>query len=218
SNHRISLELALIKAASRPIHSVEEVLSGIKGLKDAPVPERREVPGTAPLVRESKKTAPAPKNQASGDSGYYENPAPPAEKIPATAGIVELWEAAAKEIRKSVGEHDPVNTKVRHAAPVEIRGSVFYVSFKNDFLSFQDDEVTRIEEALTTLRGEKTQLSVASPEKGKGKKSLADVKKEKEKGRKDKIKEDALADPFIKSALDLFGGEIEDLDEGRGGL
>jgi DNA polymerase III gamma/tau subunit len=69
---RISLELALVKAASRPINTVDEILEGIKGLKDAPAGSMVFGPGAPRQSRQAQ--GPLPKDCSSDSEGgcrYY---------------------------------------------------------------------------------------------------------------------------------------------------
>lgn len=219
---RIALELALVKAASRPISSVEDILAGIKGLKEgyvAPagrgVKEGREAPaGKAPAQASAPAKAAKPQKAASpgpqaNDDAYYAYPASPAAPA-ARSSAADLWDQVRDEIKK-MGKV-PLAAKMKMSAPRKFEGGVLAVV--EGYPPFKPEELTLINQAAAQMGGGFTVK--VEKESGEKTKSLAEVKKEREMTRREKIKEEALADPIVKSALDLFGGEIVDEDEKTG--
>ncbi len=211
---RISLELALVKAASRPINTVDEILEGIKGLKDTPAGGMAYGAG-APAASPARAQAPVPEKSVSPrtireDADHYaypESPDKPASDNPA----VELWARIREEIKK-LGKA-PLAGKMNAAAPKKLEGSV--LSVVEGTLAFSATDLSLIKDAVSTLGLDIT----VKPVKGGGEKqkSLGEVKQEKIQSRHDKIRQEALQDPIVKSALDLFGGEIVEVEDEKTG-
>jgi len=200
---RITLELALVKAASRPYGTVDELLASIKG--------QREPGGQA---------QPMPKSAARPSHGVVREPTAAYKPAPSQAvapsgesSATDFWVSVAASVKGGVHKDSPVNMKVKNCAPIGFKGDGFEVALKQEFLSFKTDEVALIEEAMTQLKGDAVKLLIVSPEKGKDKKSLVEVKKARETERKDKLRSEAMDDPVVKAAVDLFGGELVDVME-----
>jgi len=213
---RVALELALVKAASRPISSVADILDGIKGLKGggyAPAGgsgghaaggvSRTQAPRSAGLVKE-----PSPK-EATPDTAYYENTA--AARPAGDGSAIDLWDRiriAIKEMGKA-----PLASKMKVAAPKKIEDNVLTVV--EGYPPFKPDELSLINEAASqTGAGVRVKVVGGNGEKQK---TLADLKEERDKSRKDRLKEEAMGHPLVKSALDLFGGEVIEVEEEKTG-
>jgi DNA polymerase-3 subunit gamma/tau len=209
---RISLELALVKAASRPINSVEDILRGIKGLKEGgyqPGPARTPAPRVS---KKEERDAPADKTPGPGenDKAYYSYTAAPKTPSASENSAADLWDQVRDEIKK-MGKA-PLAAKMKLSAPGKLEGGTLTV-VDRAVPPFKPEELALINQAAAKTGGFTVKVVQESGEKTK---SLAEVKKEREKSRREKIKEEALADPIVKSALDLFGGEIVDEDEKTG--
>jgi DNA polymerase-3 subunit gamma/tau len=227
---RISLELALVKAASRPINSVEDILLGIKGLKEGgysgmatrhPSPTAGEGQGrgerkasepaqiTAPVQggKSLKDKAPEP---GENDKAYYSYTAAPKAPSASENSAADLWDQVRDAIKK-MGKA-PLAAKMKLSAPGRLEGGTLTV-VDRAVPPFKPEELALINQAAAKTGGFNVKVVQESGEKTK---SLAEVKKDREKSRREKIKEEALADPIVKSALDLFGGEIVDEDEKTG--
>lgn len=200
---RISLELALIKAASRPINTVDEILEGIKGLKDAPAAKPAKAQGPAP----EKAVSPRTIREDADHYAYPESPDKPVSDNPA----VELWARIREEIKK-LGKA-PLAGKMNSAAPRKLEGSV--LSVVEGPIAFSATDLSLIKDTVSALGLDIT----VKPVKGGGEKqkSLGEVKQEKIQSRHDKIRQEALQDPIVKSALDLFGGEIVEVEDEKTG-
>jgi DNA polymerase-3 subunit gamma/tau len=237
ANKRITLELALVKAASRPIGSVEDVIKGVKGLKEggySAAPASRQMAAAEPVSRRAAgiseaavsdsrkvKSSEAGPSAATGDDSYetnaakgsripeisgtdaeayYRNPGEPS-KPAGELSALDLWDRIREEIKKS--GKAPLAAKMKVAAPKELNNNVLSVS--ESTLPFKPEELEAIKGAAQSLGGFKIKII-----NGSGKeKTLADHKKEKEHSRKEKMRQEALSDPLVKAAVDLFGGEIE---------
>ncbi|HEY3347474.1 MAG TPA: hypothetical protein VGK71_07610, partial [Nitrospirota bacterium] len=223
SFQRVTLELALIKAASRPVTSVDDILAGIKGLKDggavsfsAPAPRTASAPPRH--VSEPKR-----KMEAADDADHYSHPAAPEKKHAhhADTGAHEVWDAAIAELKRRREPDDqiidPILGKMNGVAVVGRKGDSFEVAAKFSGI-FSVEQISLIEDALSTVTGGLVKLVMHSSDKAKDKKTVGEVKKEKETSRKDLIKEEVMQDPLIRSAVDLFGGEIVDIDTQEPGL
>jgi len=198
-SQRTSLEMALVKAASRPISSVGDVLEGLKRMKDAPSAPRACAPQTV------KSAAP---REIREDASYYDHPGAP--EVQAEQGsAVDLWVRVREEIKQ--GGKAPLAAKMERAAPRGVEGNVLTIA--EGFLAFRPDEAALIKEAAQRV----SPGLIVKFVKGNGtkEKSLADVKKERETVKKEKFKSEALDNPVVKSALQLFGGEIVEEGEKR---
>jgi DNA polymerase-3 subunit gamma/tau len=232
SNKRITLELALVKAASRPIGSVEDVIKGVKGLKEggysgAPA-SRQPVSGGAAgaaggtastgaaagisgaAVSDSRKVKnPEAGKQAltPGDAeAYYRNPGEPL-KPAGELSALDLWDRIREEIKKS-GKL-PLAAKMKVAAPRDLKDNVLTVS--ESTLPFKPEELEAINGAAGALGGFRVKVTGGSGKE----KTLADHKKEKEHSRKEKMRQEALSDPLVKAAVDLFGAEIVEVEDSK---
>jgi DNA polymerase III subunit gamma/tau len=218
SNKRITLELALVKAASRPIGSVEDVIAGVKGLKEggyqgAPA-GRQPVSGTGAAgisgaaVSDSRKgknpEAAKPALTADDAEAYYRNPGEPL-KPAGELSALDLWDRIREEIKKS-GKL-PLAAKMKVAAPRDLKDNVLTVS--ESTLPFKPEELEAINGAAGALGGFKVKVIGGSGKE----KTLADHKKEKEHSRKEKMRQEALSDPLVKAAVDLFGAEIVEVED-----
>ena len=186
THQRISLELALVKAASRPIGSVEEILDGVKGLKDA----RRA--GT-PM-----KSKPLP------DAAYYEGAV---SGGPIGGQAVDLWDRIRAEI-KNTGKA-PLASKMKVAAPRCVEDNVLTVA--EGYPPFKPEEISLIAHAAAAACPGVTVKITGN--NGERQKTLADVKEERENSRKEKMRQEAMGHPLVTSALDLFGGEVVEIEE-----
>ena len=211
---RTTLELALVKAASRPVHTVDDILKGLAagGGYAAPAPARPAAPAGGFGVGKSKFTAPAPKPAAAskpaadgkdGEEGPRFTPVLPQRS--ASQEAADAWEAARNEIKK-LGK-PPLASKMMAASPGSIDGGALVVA--EGSIPFKPEELALVAEAAKKTSGLEIKI-VKGGEKGR---TLADVRKEKDESRRDEIKAEAVRDPFIKSALDLFGGEAIEVEE-----
>lgn len=229
ANKRITLELALVKAASRPIGSVEDVIKGVKGLKEGGyqgAPASRQpvsggaagAAGTSEAAMSDSRKAPAatgdnaakgsriPEISGTDAEAYYRNPGEPS-KPAGELSAVDLWDRIREEIKKS--GKAPLAAKMKVAAPKELNNNVLSVS--ESTLPFKPEELEAIKGAAEALGGFKIKVV-----NGSGKeKTLADHKKEKEHSRKEKMRQEALSDPLVKAAVDLFGAEIVEVEDSK---
>ena len=238
SNKRITLELALVKAASRPIGSVEDVIKGVKGLKEGgyqgatasrqPVsggaagrPASRGVAGISEAAMSDSRKAPAaaeddiyetnaakgpriPEISGTDAEAYYRNPGEPL-KPAGELSALDLWDRIREEIKKS--GKAPLAAKMKVAAPKELSNNVLSVS--ESTLPFKPEELEAIKGAAQALGGFKVKVISGSGKE----KTLADHKKEKEHSRKEKMRQEAMSDPLVKAAVDLFGAEIVEVED-----
>jgi DNA polymerase-3 subunit gamma/tau len=211
---RISLELALVKAASRPINTVDEILEGIKGLKDAPAGGMGAGSGS-PVLNPARAQSPvsektAPPRTVREDADHYAYPEPPDKQI-SDNPAVEFWARIREEIKK-LGKA-PLAGKMNSAAPKKLEGGV--LSVVEGPIAFSATDLSLIKDTIAALGLDIT----VKPVKGGGEKqkSLGEVKQEKIQSRHDKIRQEALEDPIVKSALDLFGGEIVEVEDEKTG-
>ncbi len=220
SNKRITLELALVKAASRPIGSVEDVIKGVKGLKEGgyqgATASRQPVSGGAAgaagiseaAVSDSRKVknseAGKPALTADDAEAYYRNPGEPL-KPAGELSALDLWDRIREEIKKS--GKAPLAAKMKVAAPKELSNNVLSVS--ESTLPFKPEELEAIKGAAEALGGFKVKVISGSGKE----KTLADHKKEKEHSRKEKMRQEAMSDPLVKAAVDLFGAEIVEVED-----
>jgi DNA polymerase-3 subunit gamma/tau len=196
---RISLELALVKAASRPIAGIDEILAGVKSAKGGQ-------PAPAAPATERK-----PAGRVRDASAYYEYAPDIASRPAGEQSAVDIWDQVRGEIKKMPNKA-PLASKMKVAAPKSIEGNVLTVA--EGYPPFKQEEIALINEAASQIG---VGITVKfSKEKG-ATKTLAEVKQEREKTRHDKIKDEAMNDPLVKSALDLFGGELVDVDEEKTG-
>ncbi len=208
---RVALELAMVKAASRPIASVTDIIDGIKGLKDG---GPAQATGTGkPLAQASKSQGrmvkePSPK-EARQDASYYEAAAD--ERPASESSAIDLWDRIRAEI-KNMGKV-PLASKMKVSAPKNIDGDTLTVV--EGYPPFKPEELSLINQAASQFSpGLRIKVMGGNGEKQK---TLADVKDEREKSRKEKIKEEAMGHPLVKSALDLFGGEVVEVEEEKTG-
>jgi DNA polymerase III gamma/tau subunit len=232
SNKRITLELALVKAASRPIGSVEDVIKGVKGLKEggysgAPASRQPVSGGSAgaaggtastgaatgtsgAAVSESRKVqnpeAGKPALTANDAEAYYRNPGEPL-KPAGELSALDLWDRIREEIKKS-GKL-PLAAKMKVAAPRDLNNNVLTVS--ESTLPFKPEELEAINGAAGALGGFRVRVTGGSGKE----KTLADHKKEKEHSRKEKMRQEAMSDPLVKAAVDLFGAEIVEVEDSK---
>jgi len=216
ANQRISLELALVKAASRPIADIDEILAGVRSLKDqgaagtpAPrTPARSAGPGFVAEDRGRGEMPAGPKRHAARDASY-ENPSVPDAPAP-DMEAVELWDRIREEI-KAMGKA-PLASKMQVSSPGGFEDGVLTVT--EGFPPFKPAELELINQAASNVGGIKVKTLQGGPG---NKKTLAEVKQQKKKDMIDKIKGEAVEHPLVKSAMDLFGGEVvEVLDEKQG--
>lgn len=197
---RISLELALVKAASRPIGTVEEVLSGIKALKDSGAPAE-----ARPRMVREPAPKPIPKAAAEAEDYYrYSEPAP--KKVEA-GSAADLWDGIRSEVKR-MGKA-PLAGKMTAAAPKSFDGKVLEVI--EGPLPFTSGDLATIREAAKNIGCAFTIRTVKGS--GEKEKTLAEVKEERVKSHKEKIRQEAMQDPIVKSAIDLFGGEIVEVED-----
>lgn len=198
---RISLELALVKAASRPIGTVEEVLSGIKALKDSGAPAADARPR---MVRE-----PAPKpasKQAVEEEGYYRYPEPEPQKVE-SGSAADLWDGIRSEVKR-MGKA-PLAGKMTAAAPKSLDGGVLEII--EGPIPFTSGDLATIREAAKNIG---CAFSIKTGKGNGGKeKTHAEIKAEQTRSHKEKIRQEAMQDPIVKSAIDLFGGEIVEVED-----
>ncbi|MGC2423481.1 MAG: DNA polymerase III subunit gamma/tau [Nitrospirota bacterium] len=205
ANKRITLELALVKAASRPIGSVEDVIKGVKGLKEGGyIRSTAESSGRVMSVPDGCEIIAAKRD--SDAEAYYRNPGEPS-KPAGELSAVDLWDRIREEIKKS--GKAPLAAKMKVAAPKELNNNILSVS--ESTLPFKPEELEAIKGAAQDLGGFKIKVI-----NGSGKeKTLADHKKEKEHSRKEKMRQEALSDPLVKAAVDLFGAEIVEVEDSK---
>jgi hypothetical protein len=161
--------------------------------------------------------------EAADDADHYSHPAAPEKKHAhhADTGAHEVWDAAIAELKRRREPDDqiidPILGKMNGVAVVGRKGDSFEVAAKFSGI-FSVEQISLIEDALSTVTGGLVKLVMHSSDKAKDKKTVGEVKKEKETSRKDLIKEEVMQDPLIRSAVDLFGGEIVDIDTQEPGL
>jgi DNA polymerase-3 subunit gamma/tau len=208
---RVALELAMVKAASRPIASITDIIDGIKGLKDGGPAQTTGMgkplaPATTGKGRMVKE--PSPK-EARQDAAYYEAAAD--ERPVSESSAIDLWDRIRAEI-KNMGKV-PLASKMKVSAPKNIDGDTLTVV--EGYPPFKPEELSLINQAASQFSpGLKIKVMGGNGEKQK---TLADVKDEREKSRKEKIKEEAMGHPLVKSALALFGGEVVEVEEEKTG-
>ncbi len=216
ANKRIVLELALVKAASRPIGTVEDVIKSVREFKEG---------GHSGDMARSRSTGPA-----SGASGavvsydnrkpekleaglpveaveaeaYYGNPEPPQKPLDEMSAV-DLWDRI-REVIKNSGKM-PLAAKMKVAAPKEFKDNILTVT--ESTIPFKPEELEAINGAAQAVGGIKVRVINGSGRE----KTLADHKKEKEHTRKEKMRQEALSDPFVKAAVDLFGAESVEVEE-----
>ncbi len=140
-----------------------------------------------------------------GDAeAYYRNPGEPL-KPAGELSALNLWDRIREEIKKS--GKAPLAAKMKVAAPKELSNNVLSVS--ESTLPFKPEELEAIKGAAQALGGFKVKVI-----SGGGKETtLADHKKEKERSRKEKMRQEAMSDPLVKAAVDLFGAEIVEVED-----
>jgi len=192
---RTTLELALVKAASRPVHNVDEILKGIRagGGLSAPPARAGSVPGGFPAAEQ----------RASTPAGRTAAPKTARAGVPHDAA--DAWETIRNEIKR-LGKA-PLAGKMMGASPNAIEDGALMIS--EGPLPFKPEELALIAGTAKSTTG----LEVKVGKGGVKGRSLADARKEKEDSRRDTIKAEALKDPLVKSAIDLFGGEIVDIED-----
>jgi len=205
-NHRISLELALVKAASRPVGNIDEIIENVKRLKDSPGGQAGGQ-SRPPRVAEERTAPPAKRGHVEDSS--YDSPAPPAGPAHGSAAV-EVWDRIRAGI-KAVGKA-PLASKMNNCAPTRLEGGVLTVV--EGFLPFKPEEIALINEAAAKVDGGYT-VKTGNGEGQEKAKTLSDVKKEREHTRKEQIKSEALEHPLVKSAIDLFGGEVVEVNEDK---
>jgi DNA polymerase III subunit gamma/tau len=217
SFQRVTLELALIKASSRPVTSVDDILAGIKGLKDGGAVSFSAPAPRAAAASPGRVSGPKRKMDAADDADHYNHPAAPDKKQAhhADTPASELWERAVREL-KGRDENDPILAKMQSVVVLGLKDDAIEVA--QGILSFSAEQVKQVEDALGCAAGKAVKLVLSSSSKAKDKKTVGEVKKEKETSRKDQIKEEVMQDPLIRSAVDLFGGEIVDIETQEPGL
>jgi len=106
----------------------------------------------------------------------------------------------------------PLASKMQVSSPNSIKDGVLLVS--EGFPPFKPAELDLINQAASNVGGVRVKTVQAGADK---KKTLAEVKQQKKKDRINQIKGEAVEHPLVKSAMDLFGGEVvEVLDEKAG--
>jgi len=199
TNPRISVELALVKAASRPINTVDDILAGLKGLKNA-----------GPSVAAARTHSAAVRTSSVREEpvSSYESPASPGGPVTA-ANASEAWERITEEVQR-MGKA-PLASKMDITAPRELKGNVLTV-IESKIRPLKSDELALISKVAAGLFGEGFAVRTQE-DNGEKKQTPAEMKKEGEKTRKEKMKQDALVHPLVKSAVDLFGAEIVEVTE-----
>jgi len=222
ANQRVSLELALVKAASRPVADIEEVLAGIKAgagpggdVQNATQPpartrtraQTRATGGGMVAEDRGGRMTSAASQQTPSDEYSYQNPAtpPPAQD----SGAVELWDRIREEI-KAMGKA-PLASKMQVASPSGLEDGVLLVA--EGFPPFKPAELELISQAAKTVAGIKVSVGQGGPGK---KATLAEVKQQRRQERIDRIKDEAAEHPLVRSAMDLFGGQVVEVDEKAG--
>ncbi len=205
ANKRISLELALVKAASRPIGTVEDVIKGVRELKDKGLADRiltggsgRPETADAPGGRKSRAV------EAAEAEAYYRNPEKP-QKPQGELSAVDLWDRI-REVIKDSGKM-PLAAKMKVAAPKELKGNILTVT--DSSIPFKPEELEAINGVAEALGSFKVKVINGSGRE----KTLADHKKDKEHTRREKTRQEALSDPLVKAAVDLFGVESVEVEE-----
>jgi DNA polymerase III subunit gamma/tau len=224
ANQRVSLELALVKAASRPVADIEEVIASVKAAKGTGGPVNKTSPAPASQTRHRTQSRPSGaglvaedrKRPVSGTAGNkgpmdeysYQNPATPPSPAQ-DAEAVELWDRIREEI-KAMGRA-PLASKMQVASPSGVEDGVLLVA--EGFPPFKPAELELIGQTAESVAGVKVKLGQA----GAGRKAtLAEVKKQRQQERMDRIKDEASEHPLVRSAMDLFGGQVVEVDEKAG--
>ncbi|MHB8174485.1 MAG: DNA polymerase III subunit gamma/tau [Nitrospirota bacterium] len=209
SSKRITLELALVKAASRPIGTVEDVIKGVKSLKEGGYTGAGAADKLGANSRRLEAGLPVagqPALPTDEAEEYYRNPGVPQKPL-GDISAVDLWDRI-RDVIKDSGKM-PLAAKMKVAAPKELKDKVLTVSESTTFKSFNAEELEAIKGAADAQGGFKIKII-----SGGGKeKTLADHKKEKEHSRKEKMRQEALSDPLVKAAVDLFGAEVVEVED-----
>jgi len=229
-NQRITLELALVKAASRPIATIDDVIKGISKAKSvphsAPPPPMTTMPQPKPApkrasgsVRQPKAdvpdSSPAPSETATEYPGADELASETAASVNRVASTDPgpVWEAVVSAVKSAFPDDGLLHTKLDETIPVSIKDNKFEYTIKGGILNFSKENEKYIEGILGQVTGSQFRFIKVSQDKAKGKKSLSEVNEKRENDRVDKIKNEALEHPLVKSALDLFGGEVIGLNK-----
>ncbi len=206
ANKRIILELSLVKAASRPIGTVEDVIKGVRGLKEGGAGQPASGVSGAVASYDNRKPEKLEAAQPVDAEAYYRNPGSP-QKPSGELSAVDLWDRIREEIKKS--GKAPLISRMEVASPKELNGNILTVSESTKIPSFKPEEIEAIRNVAEALGGFKVKIT-----NGGGKeKTLADHKKDKERSRKEKMRQEALSDPLVKAAVDLFVAESVEVEE-----
>ena len=137
-----------------------------------------------------------------------------AEKSAGKVGssLEEAWSHAVGDVRKQKPQVAPI---LEQGVCLGVDGGVLTVAYKPEMIDFaakllcREDIRPIVEEAVGVRVGHPVRLncSVLTGQSHE-KRSLAEQSAEKDRQKKEKLQREAMTDPLVKSALDIFGGEI----------
>ena len=179
-------------------------------------------PDTAP--RSGRPVPPAPPARApmvaslAGRTMPAESPRPiiktAVSSLASDSDTVTLdWEAVVVRV---CAERPNVGAFLEDAALVDMRDGVVTIGFPPSAgVSLkrvqQEDYKRAIVEACTAVSGRKFRLQVVALEVGSATPTVAQLRREREAAADRHLREEALANPIVKEALSVFGGEVKEV-------
>ncbi|MDH4099630.1 MAG: DNA polymerase III subunit gamma/tau [Nitrospirota bacterium] len=227
---RYTLEIALLQAVQLPtLTSLGELVQQLSG-GGSVVPTTR-TPVAAPAARPVQpvpkaSSPPPPAKEPAREPARQPETAPiekkaevvpPKATAPAAAGsasssLEEAWKHAVADVRKKKPQVAPV---LEQGICLGVDGEVLTVAYKPEMADFatkllcRDDVRPIVEEAVGVRVGHPVRLNCTLlTGQSHEKRSLAEQSAEKERQKKERLEREAMTDPLVKSALDIFGGEI----------
>jgi len=159
-------------------------------------------PRVAPAESSQPAECPQPMNKASARS-------PASDSDP----VVLDWEAVVSRV---CTERPNVGAFLEDAALVDMEGDVVTLGFPASagasMKMVQQEEYQRaIVEACVALTGRNFRLRIVPLEVGSAAPTVAQLRREREAASDRHLREEALANPLVKEALSVFGGEVKEV-------
>ncbi len=216
---RLTLEMALVRLAQLP--SALDVATLVRKLESL---EKRlaagGVPAAAPAspVPQAPPAAPvqSPPTSVPPESPQQAAPAPPQRPVPPQAPATgrQGWQGLVEFVK---GHRPMVGSLLEHGSLLSMELPVLEVGFQKGSFHLEQIKDTETQDALRKLGaeyfGQPVTLRVQELDAGQNQAppSLLEERKAKDSDRKRRLREDALAHPMVKAAVDVFNGEVKEV-------
>ncbi len=205
---RMSVEMALIRLASLPPGG--DVSSLVRKLEEL---ERRLATGVVPVPAPGSASSPPPPPEP-----YESTQEPPPKKVeaplPQEAGTDKGWSGLVDFVKAK--RRPRIASILEQVSPVSVRNDYLKVGLsKGSFVDGQLDSETRgdLEKLAAEYFGSPVRLETVYVDQSEmqAPPSIAEEKKATETDRAKRLRDDALNHPMVKTAIEIFEGEVQEV-------